>query len=521
MRKRASRKHDTDGDAPKDEGVTEGVSFKVASSRGLLFGGSASAIVAASACVLLAVQAWHSDQVEPSLIVAAISVAIGTLCGWQLLFWRFVRRTLDPVNEVASRLSSTAQADELHPLDTKERNNVGGFVGSLDVLVSAAKEARESSLELEFANRVLLHERDRVRSVINSIGEGVLAVGLDERVIFANRAVEQFLSLPANEATGKPLHECVRDPHVASLLNGDGDMAPDTGDGIEVSLERHDSSSAFSVTVSTVTNGGNEVTGKCVVFRDIADTKRAEQARQDFVNSVAHELRTPLTSIKAYVELLIDGEARDADAQREFYNVIYEETDRLNRLIDNLLNMSRMELGTVVVNRTPTRLKKLIEDSLAAVESQITKKQLQLKVDLPDRLPAVEVDKDMMNVVLVNVLGNAVKYTPNSGCISISSTSTPDEILVHVSDTGIGIGEEDLARIFDKFYRCSAKPNADVPGSGLGLCIARQVMRLHGGDIRVSSRVGEGAQFTMVIPRSALVTSLGDYEHEGPNDSGR
>jgi two-component system phosphate regulon sensor histidine kinase PhoR len=521
MRKRPCREHDVDGNARKGDGVTNGVSPRLVSSGGLLFGGWASAIIAASACALLAVHVWRSDQVEPAVILAAAGVAIGTLCGWQLLFWRLVRRTLYPVNEVASRLSSTVEADELYPLDLKDGNNIGGFVASLNRLICVAKEAKESSLELEFANRVLLHERDRVRGVLDSIGEGVLAVGLDERLIFANRAVERFLNLPANEATGKPLHECVRDPHVASLLNGDGDTATDAGDGIEVSLEGHDASSVFSVTVSTVTDADNEVAGKSVVFRDIADTKRAEQARQDFVNSVAHELRTPLTSIKAYVELLIDGEARDADAQREFYNVIYEETDRLNRLIDNLLNMSRMELGTVVVSRTPTRLKKLIEDSLSAVESQIAKKSIQLKVDLPDRLPAVEVDKDMMNVVLVNVLGNAVKYTPDNGHISISSTSTPDEILVHVSDTGIGIADGDLSRIFDKFYRCTAKQNADVPGSGLGLCIARQVMRLHGGDIRVSSRLGEGAQFTMVIPRSALVTSLGDYEHEGSNDPGR
>jgi two-component system phosphate regulon sensor histidine kinase PhoR len=215
------------------------------------------------------------------------------------------------------------------------------------------------------------------------------------------------------------------------------------------------------------------------------------------------------------VEMLIDGEAADGEAKREFYNVIYEETDRLNRLIDNLLNISRMELGTVVVNRTPTRLKKLIEDSLSAVESQIAKKGIQLNIDLPDRLPAVEVDKDMMNVVLVNILGNAVKYTPANGRISVSSTSTVEEILVHVSDTGIGIADEDLPRIFDKFFRCGGKPNADVPGSGLGLCIARQIMRLHGGDVRVSSRLGEGAQFTLAIPRSALVKSLGDYEHDG------
>lgn len=212
--------------------------------------------------------------------------------------------------------------------------------------------------------------------------------------------------------------------------------------------------------------------------------------------------------------MLIDGEAGDEGTRREFFNIIYEETNRLNRLIDNLLNISKMELGTVVINRTPTRLKKLIEDSAAVVEAQAAKKKMQLLVELPDRLPAVDVDKDLMNVVLVNLLGNAVKYTPESGRVSVSSTSTSEGILVHVSDTGVGIGKEDMPRVFDKFYRGSGKLNAEVTGSGLGLCIARQITRLHGGNITVSSRVGEGSQFTVTIPRDAIVTALGDYEHD-------
>ena len=314
--------------------------------------------------------------------------------------------------------------------------------------------------------------------------------------------------------------ECVTESELAALLAQAGDNAGGTGDRIEISLNDEATCSVFSVNVNTVADSKKEVTGKCVIFRDVSELKRVEQAQEDFVNSVAHELRTPLTSIKAFVEMLIDGEASDGETQREFYNTIYEETDRLNRLINNLLNISKMEAGGLVIHRTPTRLKKLIEDSLGVVESQITKKRIKLNADIADRLPAVEVDKDMINVVLVNILGNAVKYTPEEGSITVSSSSTPDEVLVHVSDTGIGIGEEDLLRIFDKFYRCSGKSSNGATGSGLGLCIARQIMRLHGGDVRVSSRLGEGSQFSIAFSRSALVTSLGDYEHDGSDNRG-
>jgi two-component system phosphate regulon sensor histidine kinase PhoR len=417
--------------------------------------------------------------------------------------------------QASSQLSGIVEADDPTPLRLEDGKNIAGLVDSINKLIVAAKEAKQSSAEFEFANKVLLRERSRISNALDAVGDGVLAVGLDQRVIFANRAAEPFLNVSPGEVTGKPVFECVKDSGLASFLTQGRENAGGAGERMELSLNDQASSAIFSVTVNTFADSNQEVTGRCVVFHDVTDMKRAEQAQEEFVGSVAHELRTPLTSIKAYVEMLIDGETSDGEGQREFYNIIYEETDRLNRLINNLLNISKMEAGGLVMHRTPTRLKKLIEDSLAVVESQAEKKRIRLNVDLADRLPAVEVDKDMINVVLVNILGNAVKYTPENGRISISSSSTPEEILVHVSDTGVGIAEEDLARIFDKFYRCQGDSDTEgATGSGLGLCIARQIMRLHGGDIRVSSRLGEGAQFTIAFSRSALVTSLGDYEHD-------
>lgn len=485
------------------------------SARGLLFLGMAISILVAGVYAVFGALLWRSGQGGALLVCGAALVAIAMLCAWQVLLWRAIRGTVDPIMQASSQLSGIVEAEDPHPLRLDDGEKIAGLVDSINKLIHAAKEARQSSAEFEFANKVLLRERSRISNALDAVGDGVLAVGLDERVIFANRAVQPFLNVSPEEVTGKPVIECVKEPELAALLAQAGENAGGTSDRMEISLNDEATSSVFSVNVNTVADSKKEVTGKCVIFRDVTELKRAEQSQEDFVSSVAHELRTPLTSIKAYVEMLIDGEASDGDAQREFYNTIYEETDRLNRLINNLLNISKMEAGGLVMYRTPTRLKKLVEDSLGVVESQIAKKEIELNVDLADRLPAVEVDKDMINVVLVNVLGNAVKYTPEGGRISVSSSSTPEEILVHVSDTGIGVGEEDLERIFDKFYRCTGESNASgTTGSGLGLCIARQIMRLHGGDIRVSSRLGEGAQFSIAFSRSALVTSLGDYDHD-------
>ena len=463
---------------------------------------------------------WRSGQGGALPVCGAALVAIAMLCVWQMLLWRAIRGTVDPIMQVSSQLSGIVEAEDPHPLRLDDGEKIAGLVDSINKLIHDAKEASQSSAEFEFANKVLLRERSRISNALDAVADGVLAVGLDERVIFANRAAQPFLNVSPEEVTGKPVIECVKESELAALLAQAGDNAGGTGDRMEISLNDEATCSVFSVNVNTVADSKKEVTGKCVIFRDVSELKRVEQAQEDFVNSVAHELRTPLTSIKAFVEMLIDGEASDGETQREFYNTIYEETDRLNRLINNLLNISKMEAGGLVIHRTPTRLKKLIEDSLGVVESQITKKRIKLNADIADRLPAVEVDKDMINVVLVNILGNAVKYTPEEGSITVSSSSTPDEVLFHVSDTGICIGEEDLLRIFDKFYRCSGKSSNGATGSGLGLCIARQIMRLHGGDVRVSSRLGEGSQFSIAFSRSALVTSLGDYEHDGSDNRG-
>jgi two-component system phosphate regulon sensor histidine kinase PhoR len=463
----------------------------------------------------------RSERLTPELIGATAFAAIVTLTGWQLLAWRALRRAQVPLTVVKSRLAKILEAPELRPLHIGDGRSTAELVGLINKLIDATRTSQQSDSELEFANKVLIRERDRVRNTLDSVGTGVLAVGSDQRLIFANRAAEPFLIVTAKEVVGKWLQESVGDQQLLSFLTGPAGNTAGTADRMEISLDEAPSTPVFSVTASTITDDKERVLGKCVVFQDVTNVKRAESAREEFLNSVAHELRTPLTSIKAYVEMLIDGEAQDGDTKREFYNIIYEETDRLNRLIDNLLNISRVELGTVVVSRTPTRLKKLIEDSASVVESQVAKKELQLEIDLPDRLPAVEVDKDMMNVVLVNLLGNAVKYTPNAGHVAISSTSTAEEIIVHITDTGIGIADEDAQRVFDKFYRCTGKGNDEVPGSGLGLYITRQIMRLHGGDVTLSSRLGEGTQFSITIPRSAVVTSLGDYEHDQTDNSGR
>lgn len=202
------------------------------------------------------------------------------------------------------------------------------------------------------------------------------------------------------------------------------------------------------------------------------------------------------------------GDTIEKQTQHDFFNVIYEETYRLSQLIDNLLNISMMDSGAARLEITPTRIKRLLEESAEVVQLQCQKKGVSLKVDLDDRLPTLDIDKSLFGMAVQNLLSNAAKYTPEGGKIRLSTSSQEEEFRIEFRDTGIGIAEDELDLVFEKFYRASSAETEH--GSGIGLSTARAIVRLHGGDIEVVSKLGEGSTFSIVLPRSLINRSIGE-----------
>lgn len=382
------------------------------------------------------------------------------------------------------------------------------IVEVIDAALSRVQERHREAFDLLASNRVLARELNRLFQLLDSTADGILTVDGAGNVIFANMASAPFLTIAPHEARGKPAHECIGERRVLELLTGQADE--DARHGVRsIELPPDEESRRGHVMVlHSHGDGERDSLGQVLVFRDISRLKNVERLQADFVDSVAHELRTPLTSIRAYVEMLIDDEAADVEMKRSFYNVIYEETDRLSLLIDNLLNISMMESGAAKLDATPTRVKKLLEDCLDVVRPQCDGKSVALIADLPDRLPTLDVDKNLFGVAVMNILGNAVKYTPEEGRITLSTESLEEEFRIAITDTGVGMSPEDLPRIFDKFFRCSSA--GEVQGSGVGLSTARQIVRLHGGDIHVTSKLGEGTRFSIVLPRTLIDSTIGE-----------
>ena len=238
------------------------------------------------------------------------------------------------------------------------------------------------------------------------------------------------------------------------------------------------------------------------MLHDITREKQVQQMKNDFVSHVSHELKAPLASISAYSEMLVDGEADDERTRKEFYSVIQSQAKRLNRLIEDILNISRIESGLIKVEKRPVSLTILIEEQLQMIKSAANEKNIEIIGQKPIVFDQVYADKDMISQVIVNLLSNAIKYTPSGGSVKVETAV--DEIAgtaqVSVTDTGVGIPENEIEHIFDKFYRVGANESC-AKGTGLGLNLVKQIIeKVHNGRMFVSSKPGVGSTFGFELP---------------------
>jgi len=245
---------------------------------------------------------------------------------------------------------------------------------------------------------------------------------------------------------------------------------------------------------------GSRGPGHIWSVRDITQQKLAEQMRNQFVNSATHELRTPLANIKAYAETLSLSEMLEVEKQKEFCNTINSEATRLARLIDDLLSISSMEVGALSLARQETDVERMLHEAVDKVRPQMAQKHITLHASFPEKLPKLRLDKDKISGTLVNLLGNAAKYTPEGGQVHFKAQVKPDTLQIDVEDTGFGISAEELPKVFDKFFRSSDPRVQQQTGSGLGLSLVQEVVRLHGGRLSVQSELNKGTRFTVTLP---------------------
>ncbi|MGI9472785.1 MAG: ATP-binding protein [Rubripirellula sp.] len=254
------------------------------------------------------------------------------------------------------------------------------------------------------------------------------------------------------------------------------------------------------ITRSHLSGRSGDGEGLAWVLADITQQRIATEARDQFLMTATHELRTPLNNLQAYAEAIQEEDGLELERQKEFCNIINSEANRLGRLVDQLLTVSQMEAGSMVANRHELELLPMLEYATEQVRGQAEQKQTTLTSNLSAKLPTVFGDRDKLQAALVNLVGNAIKYTPEHGNVVLRCSADERWIRIDVEDDGPGIPDEEHMKVFEKFYRGASTQETDHRGNGLGLAFAREIARLHGGDIELQSTVGDGSVFTLRLP---------------------
>jgi two-component system sensor histidine kinase VicK len=372
---------------------------------------------------------------------------------------------------------------------------------SFHQLKESLKKTETDNVNLSASLGSVTLEKNQIFRVIDSLSFGIITTDIQDNIVYINAYMLNLLNIKREEAIDHPLGAILKNDEVIAFISQE-ETQKSTGIGshLDTTFPELSPGETFQISSFYIRDDEGSVISKMISFKNITREKSAEMARDEFIANIAHEFLTPLTTIKSYNEMLMDEEVEDREMQREFYNTISEETIRLSRLIQNLLNISKIEMGNMTLSTGLVKTDWLVEDSLTSVEGLAQKKSITIDKNMPDNFPSLLGDKELLKTSLINLLGNAVKYSPENSQITFSLINQKDMVVFDVIDSGYGISEKDLPHIFDKFYRSDDPNIKEQVGTGLGLAMTSQIIQLHGGEIKVQSEPGKGTHFTVRFP---------------------
>ncbi len=385
---------------------------------------------------------------------------------------------------VVATAASLAEGGQRSGQPPQRSDELGGLLGSVNKLAT----------ELERTVADLADERDRLSAVLQGMHEGLMAVNADHQVTLVNPSATELLELP-EDTVGRPLLELVRIPALAELVStAQGGQASSTEFETAASVPRR-------MLAHATPHGSNR--GAIVVLHDVSEIRRLETVRRDFVANVSHELRTPVSIIRANAETLLDGGLDHPDQARRFLAAMLRSSDRLGRLVGDLLDISRIEAGQYTIERSKLALAPLVAQILESVGPQAAAKEISVSVEIPDQT-TVAADGKALEQVLVNLVDNAVKYTPSGGHVWIRATPDEAAVRIEVADDGPDIGPAHRARVFERFFRVDPGRSRDMGGTGLGLSIVKHLADAMGGTVGVEPRSPQGSVFWVRLPNAPV-----------------
>jgi two-component system phosphate regulon sensor histidine kinase PhoR len=401
-------------------------------------------------------------------------------------------RVTRPVVEMQSIARQMSEGSFLVRAPTRSIDEIGTLGRSLNVMAGRLREKIED----------LEEEQAKITAILDAMVEGVIAVDGHEHILLLNEQARVMFGLGGMRGEGKPFLEVIRNADLHEIFRA---VQPP---GAEVAIHREVTTTSPVPRVLGVNavrlRAAGGASGVVMVLHDLTALRRLERVRTEFVANVSHELRTPLTAIQGYLETLLSGALEEPENARRFLEIVLRHSERLGRLLNDLTDLSNIELGKVTLRLEAVRLDEVVGSVAEMIAPKAARSRVTVTTDTPTKLPPVPADRDRLAQILINLVDNAVKYTPEGGAVTVTARPLGDEAVeIAVGDTGIGIPAADLPRITERFYRVDKARSRELGGTGLGLAIVKHLVLAHGGDLHIESQEGRGTTVRFTLPTQA------------------
>lgn len=426
------------------------------------------------------------DTIDQSKIIFVKAMVIALIITVVLGF--FIARSITvPINDVTEKAEKMAQGDFSQEVSVKSDDEIGRLAEMFNLL--------RQQLNLTLSE--ISNEKSKLETILKYMADGLIAVDLSGRIIHANAAAMAMLNFTADDMENKHYDSIIGDYNDNLIFEK---LRENSREGGVADIFSY-GGSTFSVRYDRFKDENARDVGIIMILQDITERQKLENMQMDFVANVSHELRTPLTTIKSYTETLLTGRVDDRETENQFLSIIDTEADRMNRLVKDLLQLSRLDYDQEKWNKKESNLISLLKSAVTKVEMTAKNKNQHLNCIFDDsqKIMAV-IDKDRIEQVLMNVLSNAIKYTQEGGRIDIDALQAGKDAQLIVADNGIGIPEKELSRVFERFFRVDKARSRAMGGTGLGLSISKQIIEEHNGSIEIESKEGKGTRVTITLP---------------------
>jgi two-component system phosphate regulon sensor histidine kinase PhoR len=402
-----------------------------------------------------------------------------------IIVWYYSKSIIKSLNKIKTMAKEIAHG-ERQKIDTIEYSN--SELGSLVI------EYNRLGKELDNKINSIMEEKNKLTAILNSMTEGVIATDENKKILMMNPKACEIFNIKCKNVEGKNFISEIRDHRFDSYLNKV--LKKEENYSSEM-VFRNPEKIYLECNFQSITDYNNDIIGAVIVLIDVTRLRRLEEMRKDFVANVSHELKTPLTSIKGYADTIVENEIKDFETIKKFVGIISNEATRLNLLINDLLDLSKLEADYFELK--PESLDDILEKPFRILNKEAEKRDIEIKKHFDDNLPLVKMNKSQIENLLINLIDNAIKYNIDGGKIFIRAYKKENKVYIEIEDTGLGIPQKDQDRIFERFYRVDKARSKEVGGTGIGLSIVKHIVKGHNSEIEVKSIEGQGTNFKFYL----------------------